>query len=68
MSEIQSMTIAQRVVVLKKLADKEKKSSWKLTLNYLLLQISEEFILKCNFDTRKLPIDLPYLRAFYKER
>ena len=64
MLDIQSMILAQRVMVLKRFADKGNTSSWKITLNYFLSQIGGEFILKCNFDTRKLPI---YLPTFYKE-
>ena len=64
MLDIQSMILAQRVMVLTRFADKDNTSSWKITLNYFLSQIGGEFILKCNFDTRKLPI---YLPTFHKE-
>ena len=64
MLDIQSMILAQRAMVLKRFADKNNPSSWKITLNYFLSQIGGELILKCNFDTRKLPI---YIPAFYKE-
>ena len=52
------------MIVLKKFADRENKGSWKITLNYFLSQVGGEFILKCNFDTRKLSV---YLPTFYKE-
>ena len=61
---IQLMILAQRVMVLKRFMDKENNSSWKIILQYFLFQIGGELILKCNFDTRKLPV---YLPAFYKE-
>ena len=58
------MILAQTVMVLKRFTNKHNNSSWKITLNYFLSQVRKEFILKCNFDTRQLPI---YLPAFYKE-
>ena len=51
-------------MVLKKYADKEHISSWKTILDFFLFQVGRDFILKRNFDTRKLPV---YLPAFYKE-
>ena len=62
--DIQSMILAQRVMVLKRFTNKDNNSSWKIILNYFLSQVGGEFILKCHFDTRQLPI---YLPAFYKE-
>ena len=64
MLDIQSMILAQRVMVLKRFMDKENNSSWKIILQYFLFQIGGELILTCNFDTRKLPV---YLPVFYKE-
>ena len=64
MLDIQSMIHSQRVMVLKKYADKEHISSWKTILDFFLFRVGRDFILKCNFDTRKLPV---YLPAFYKE-
>ena len=64
MLDIQSMIHSQRVMVLKKYADKDHISSWKIILDFFLFQVGQEFILKCNFNTRKLPI---YLPARYKE-
>ena len=61
---IQLMILAQRVMVLKRFADRENKFPWKITLSYFLSQVGGEFILKCNSDTRKLPV---YLPALYKE-
>ena len=49
---------------LQRFTNKDNNSSWKITLNYFLSQVGGEFILKCNFDTRRLPI---YLPAFYEE-
>ena len=39
-------------------------SSWKIILDFFPFRVGREFILKCNFDTPKLPV---YLPAFYKE-
>ena len=64
MLDIQSMIHSQRVMVLKIYADKEHISSWKIILDFFLFRVGRDFILKCNFDTRKLPV---YLPAFYKE-
>ena len=61
---IQLMILAQRVMVLKRFADRENKFPWKITLSYFLSQVDGEFILKCNSYTRKLPV---YLPALYKE-
>ena len=61
---IQLMILAQRVMVLKRFADRENKFPWKIPLSYFLSQVGGKFILKCNFDTRKLPV---YLTALYKE-
>ena len=51
-------------MVLKKYADEENHSSWKITLDYFLSGVGGKFFLHCNFDTKKLPI---YLPPFYKE-
>ena len=56
MLDIQSMILAQRVMVLKRFTNKDYNSSWKITLNYFLSQVGGEFVLKSNFDTRQLPI------------
>ena len=56
------MILAQRVMVLKRFINKDNDS--KIILNYFLSQVGGEFIPKCNFDTRQLPI---YLPALYKE-
>lgn len=64
MLDIQSMILKQRVMVLERFTNKVNNSSWKITLNYFLSQVGGELILKCNFDTRQLPI---YLLTFYKE-
>ena len=62
--DIQSMIQAQRVMLLKRFVDEENESFWKRILDYFLSPIGGKFILKCNFDTRKLPV---YLPAFHKE-
>ena len=55
MLDIQSMIHSQRVMVLKKYADKEHISSWKTILDFFLFRVGRDFILKCNFDTRSCP-------------
>ena len=64
MLDIHSMICAQRVMVLKKYADEENHSSWKITPDYFLSGVGVKIILHCNFDTKKRPI---YLSHFYKE-
>ena len=59
MLDIQSMIHSQRVMVLKTYADKEYISSWKIILDFFLFRVGRDFILKCNFDARKLPVYLP---------
>ena len=49
MLDFSSMILAQRVIL----------------FDYFLSPVGGKFILKCNFDIRKLPV---YLPAFYKER
>ena len=56
MLDIQSMILAQRVMVLKRFTNKDYNSSWKITLNYFLSQVGGEFVPMSNFDTRQLPI------------
>ena len=58
------MILAQRVMVLKRFADRENRGPWKISLKHFLSQVGGEIILKCNFDTRKLPV---YFPALYKE-
>ena len=64
MLDIQSIILAQRVMLLKRFVDEENSSSWKTIFNYFLSPVGGKFILKCNFDIRKFPV---YLPAFYKE-
>ena len=63
MLDIQSMILAQRVMVLKRFADKDNTSAWKITMNHFFSKIGGELILKSNFDTRKLPV---YFQFFIK--
>jgi len=59
MLDIQSMILAQRVMLLKRFVDEENSSSWKTIFDYFLFTVGGKFILKCNFDIRKLPVYLP---------
>ena len=45
MLDIQSMILAQRVMVLKRFTNKDYNSSCKITLNYFLSQVRGEFVL-----------------------
>ena len=63
MLDIQSMILAQWVMLLKRFVDEENSSSWKTIFDYFLSPVGGKFILKCNFNVRKLPV---YLPAFYK--
>ena len=48
----------------KKYADKDFICPWRIVLDFVLSQVGREFILKCNFDIRKLSV---YLPVVYKE-
>ena len=63
MLDIQSMILSQRVTALKRFIE-DYNSPWKSILETFLGNIGGKSILYCNFDTRKLPIQLP---DFYKE-
>ena len=63
MLDIQSMILSQRVIALKRFIENYN-SPWKSVLETFLGDIGGKFVLRCNFDTRKLPI---YLPDFYKE-
>ena len=57
------MISSQRIITLKKYSD-DYISPWKSILDTFLGEVGAKFILHCDFDTRKLPINLP---DFYKE-
>ena len=63
MLDIECMIKAQRVTCLKKYID-DYVSPWKFFLDHYLGEIGGRFVLKCQFDTRKLPVALP---VFYKD-
>ena len=60
---IECMVKAQRIMCLKKYTE-DYVSPWKILLEYYLGNVGGKFILKCQFDTCKLPISLP---VFYKD-
>ena len=62
MLDIECMIKAQRVICLKYIDDYV--SPWKFFLDHCLGKIGGRFVLKCQFDTRKLPVALP---VFYKD-
>ena len=55
MLDIQSMILSQRVIALKRFIE-DYNSPLKSVLETFLGGIGGKFILRCNFDTRKLPI------------
>lgn len=59
MLDIECMIKAQRVICLKKYID-DYVSPWKFFLDHYLGKIGGRFVLKCQFDTRKLPVALLY--------
>ena len=63
MLDIECMINTQRIMCLKKYLE-DSISSWKFFLDYYLDKVGGKFILKCQFDTSKLPI---YLPSFYKD-
>ena len=63
MLDIECMIKAQRIICLKKYIE-DYVSPWKILLDYYLGNVGGKFILKCQFDTCKLPISLP---VFYKD-
>ena len=63
MLDIQSMISLQRIISLKKYSD-DFIRPWKSILDTFLGELGGRFILHCDFDSRKLPINLP---DFYKE-
>ena len=57
--DIQSMILASRVLIFERYVDNKYASPWKVILDYFLSGVGEKFILQGNFDTRKLPTNLP---------
>ena len=60
---LDSIIETQRVLCCKKLANNQP-SNWKNILLHYLEHVGGKFILRCDFDLKKLPIKLP---AFYEE-
>jgi hypothetical protein len=58
MLDIQYIILSQRIIRLQRFIDNYP-SPWKLILSSYLSRIGGKFILKCNYDTRKLLIYLP---------
>ena len=63
MLDIECMIKAQRIICLKKYIE-DYVSPWKILLDCYLGNVGGKFILKCQFDTCKLPRSLP---VFYKD-
>ena len=63
MLDIESMIKAQRIMCLKKYVE-DHVSPWKTLLDHYLRNVGGKFVLKCQFDTCKLPVSLP---VFYKD-
>ena len=63
MLDVECMMKAQRIMCLKKYIEGYA-SPWKILLDYYLGDVGGKFILKCKFDTCKLPVSLA---VFYKD-
>ena len=62
---LDSITKTQRIMLCQRLAGEEP-CNWKTSLFHYLKQVGGKFILCCNFDIKKLPINLPkyYRKCF----
>ena len=63
MPDVESMISAQRVLCIKKYLNSNT-AGWKFFLDFYLKRVGGKFLFHCNFDNKKLPVDLP---DFYKE-
>ena len=63
MPDVESMISAQRVLCIKKYLNSNP-AGWKFFLDFHLKRVGGKFMFHCNFDYKKLPVDLP---DFYKE-
>ena len=60
---LESIIKSQRIMCCKKFADNQQ-SSWKIILSHYLKDVGAELILRCAFDLKKLPSNLP---KYYEE-
>ena len=60
---LESIIKTHRIMLCQRLADEEP-CNWKTFFFHYLKQIGGKFILCCNFDIKKLPINLP---KYYRE-
>ena len=60
---LESIIKTHRIMLCQRLADQEP-CNWKTILFHYLKQVGGKFILCCNFDIKKLPINLP---KYYRE-
>ena len=63
MLDVEAMISAQRVLCIKKHLNSNP-AGWKFFLDFYLKRVGCKFLFHCNFDYKKLPVDLP---DFYKE-
>ena len=63
MPDIASMISTRRILFIKKYLDSYT-GGWKFFLNFYLKNVGDKFLFHCNFDYKKLPVDVP---EFYKE-
>ena len=62
MTHLETAIQAQKVMILKRYANNDDRA-WKYILDSGLKDVGGKFLLRCNFDVSKLPINVP---AFYK--
>ena len=60
---VESIIKNQRIMCCKKIAD-DQQSNWKIILPHYLKIVGSKLLLRCAFDLKKLPINLP---IYYKE-
>jgi len=60
---VESIIKSQRIMCCKKFAD-DQQSNWKIILSHYLKNVGSKLLLRCVFDLKKLPINLP---IYYEE-
>ena len=60
---VESVIKCQRIICCKKFAD-DIQSNWKIILSHYLKNVGSKLLLRCAFDLKKLPINLP---TYYEE-
>ena len=60
---VESIIKSQRIMCCKKFAD-DQQSNWKIILSHFLKDVGSKLLLRCAYDLKKLPINLP---IYYEE-